>query len=227
MVREYRTFSDGSFSLLGEHAVITPAGLFGGYPGAPARFEVVRDSETAPISPQFGSKATAFPLKAGDIIRIRSQGGGGWGNPLERDVERVLEDVLDEKVSDPQARGVYGVVVDHSTSSVDMLATTAMRAGLASARLSLDAERGGAPSFQGGVRVSWMGEIVARRVGNGAGDLAEAFAPDHPTPLRFRIGVRTGPPDDVMELDEEAWRDLELREGQPLLVRSIYSGHQV
>lgn len=227
VVREYRTFSDGSFSLMGEHAVITPAGLVGGCPGAPAKFEVVRGGETAPISPEFGSKATAFPLKAGDVIHICSHGGGGWGDPLERDVERVLEDVLDGKVSDRQAREVYGVVVDHSGSSVDITATTAMRASLASARLFLDAKRGGAPSFQGGVRTAWMGEVAARRVGNGLGDLAEAFAPDHPTPLRFRIGVRTGLPDDVMELDEEAWRDLEIREGQRLLVRSIYSGHQI
>ena len=200
-VREYRIPSDGTFSLMGEHAMIPPAGVFGGYPGALARFEVLRDGETVPISPVHGSKATAFPLKAGDVLRICSQGAGGWGDPLEREPGRVLDDVLDGRVSRAQAAGLYGVILDDAGEAVDVPATLRKRRDLASARLYLRAARGGEAEFQMGVRVAWVGEAAARRIGappDGTHRLAEAFARPfsdnlQPAPFRFSV-VCPAPP---------------------------------
>ena len=70
-------------------------------------------------------------------MRIETTGGGGLGDPLNREPELVGLDVLEGKVSDEAAREVYGVVVhvvDDATFEVDAAATTAQRAQLRVAR---------------------------------------------------------------------------------------------
>jgi len=62
---------------------------------------------------------------------FESTGGGGYGSPLERDPQAVLDDVLDEYISAESARDVYGVVIDPATRQVDLAATQAARARLA------------------------------------------------------------------------------------------------
>ena len=54
-------------------------------------------------------------------------GGGGWGDPLERDVNLIKMDVLNEKVSIKRARDVYGVVIDEKTMEVDLTETKKLR----------------------------------------------------------------------------------------------------
>lgn len=65
---------------------------------------------------------------ANETFMFESTGGGGWGNPLSRSVEEVLEDVLDEYISIAAARSLYGVVIDPATLTVDQQATAALRA---------------------------------------------------------------------------------------------------
>jgi len=57
------------------------------------------------------SKCTV-PLQYGDSLIIKTPGGGGYGDPLERDPEQVLGDVLDELVSLEAAQSEYGVIID-------------------------------------------------------------------------------------------------------------------
>jgi N-methylhydantoinase B len=54
----------------------------------------------------------AATLQPGDVFHHRMPGGGGFGEPRERDREAVLQDVLDEKVSAAAARALYGVDVE-------------------------------------------------------------------------------------------------------------------
>ena len=61
-------------------------------------------------------------------------GGGGYGNPLERDPARVVADVEAEYVSVESARDDYGVVVDPNTVELDKAATNALRDRLRAAR---------------------------------------------------------------------------------------------
>jgi N-methylhydantoinase B len=75
------------------------------------------------------------PLKAGDVVRIVTTGGGGWGDPLEREVERVRMDVVCGVVSVRAAREDYGVVLVPSADvrvpwTVDEVATASLRAEL-------------------------------------------------------------------------------------------------
>ena len=68
-----------------------------------------------------------YPFANGEIFRFDSTGGGGWGNPFDRDVETVCQDVLDEYISIDAARNEYGVVIDPETVTVDLEATTLLR----------------------------------------------------------------------------------------------------
>jgi len=68
-------------------------------------------------------------IPRGSVYRQHAGGGGGYGNPLERPVSQVVEDVLDGVLSAKAARADYGVVVDPTTGAVDEAATAALRAG--------------------------------------------------------------------------------------------------
>jgi N-methylhydantoinase B/oxoprolinase/acetone carboxylase alpha subunit len=69
----------------------------------------------------------AYRFTPGERFLFESTGGGGWGNPLERDVNKVLDDVLDEYISIDTARDMYGVVIDPKTFQLDAPATAALR----------------------------------------------------------------------------------------------------
>jgi N-methylhydantoinase B len=70
------------------------------------------------------------PIRRGDVIRHIMAGGGGYGWPFDRDIERVVRDVRDEKVSIEAAREEYGVVIDPGTLLADHTATQNLRAQL-------------------------------------------------------------------------------------------------
>ena len=63
----------------------------------------------------------------GDLVRICTAGGGGWGDPLDREVSSVGRDVRGGFVTVESARRDYGVVVDENTMLVDARATEALR----------------------------------------------------------------------------------------------------
>jgi N-methylhydantoinase B len=73
------------------------------------------------------AKVLVAALKAGDAFRIRSGGGGGYGSPLEREAEMVLEDVRQGYVSVAAAAERYGVVIDAATLEIDWGATDKLR----------------------------------------------------------------------------------------------------
>jgi N-methylhydantoinase B len=66
-------------------------------------------------------------LKPGDVVVIDAAGGGGYGNPLERDPEMVVSDVIEGYVSLEKAREEYGVVIDSKTLKIDTEATKRLR----------------------------------------------------------------------------------------------------
>jgi N-methylhydantoinase B/oxoprolinase/acetone carboxylase alpha subunit len=70
----------------------------------------------------------AYRFAPGETFLFESTGGGGWGDPLEREVAKVLDDVLDEYISIETAQDVYGVVIDPKTLKLDEAATQSLRA---------------------------------------------------------------------------------------------------
>src|SRR5207302_11193867 len=100
----------------------------GGGPGAPNQL-VLRASSDDPYLVEH--TANWVPMEAGDEIVYDYGGGGGWGDPLDRDPAAVLDDVLDEYVSVEGAERDYAVVLTGSledlTLAIDIAATEKLR----------------------------------------------------------------------------------------------------
>jgi N-methylhydantoinase B len=102
-------------------------GQAGGLPGKITVGKLIRNGKEVEL-PYGHFTVNIFPVQKGDRILTWTGGGGGWGNPLERDIEAVRQDVLNELVSIERARDVYGVVIDPKTLQVDYEATKKLRA---------------------------------------------------------------------------------------------------
>jgi N-methylhydantoinase B len=113
-------------SLRGERFFTQPWGLFGGEAGGAARAWIENGDGT---TDEILSKRV-FTLYPGQRLHIHTPGGGGYGDPLTRDPERVRQDVLDRKVSPERAQETYGVVLSGPSLSVDGEATRQLRAAL-------------------------------------------------------------------------------------------------
>jgi len=133
--KHIRMLRDAHFMSIADRSVLSCWGVRGGRAGRP--FSVVVDPG-GPNERTVDALADAEPVRAGEVIRIRTTGGGGWDDPLERPYDEVARDVRWGKVSVAGARGDYGVVVG------DRGATEALRASLRAAR------PGDAPFFDRG-----------------------------------------------------------------------------
>jgi N-methylhydantoinase B len=99
-----------------------PWGLWGGTAGESGGYLLRLPEET-----EFQLMAGArIPVSVGASAIVRTGGGGGWGDPLERDVGKVVEDVREDMISREAARDLYGVVLDDDLR-LDLVATKALR----------------------------------------------------------------------------------------------------
>ena len=135
IVRVNRMLVDTIVTCEGErHESDEPWGIFGGDPGLNA--SVVRNRGQS-NEESWPSKFTGLSLAAGDTVEITVPNSGGYGDPLERDPELILSDVLDEFTTVELAREKYGVVIEPGTLRLDSNATKRLRAERCSAaRLS-------------------------------------------------------------------------------------------
>jgi len=121
--REYRLLADEAIlQVRSDRRAFRPFGLYGGGAGRPSMNYLNPDQNPEPLP----SKLT-MTMKKGDLFRHEVAGGGGWGDPLERDPALVLEDVLNDFVSPRSAREDYGVVLAGSPLAIDEAATAALR----------------------------------------------------------------------------------------------------
>jgi N-methylhydantoinase B len=124
--RQYTLLNpEATLQLRSDRMRFRPYGLAGGRPAAPTRN--VLNPGTAPR--EMPAKFAAV-LRRGDVIRHEQAGGGGHGDPLERDPALVAADVLNEKITPEYARREHGVVLDPARLEVDAEATRALRASL-------------------------------------------------------------------------------------------------
>jgi N-methylhydantoinase B len=93
-------------------------GLFGGKPGTRAQFLVNGEP---------GNSYGLTQMKPGDVVTIDAPGGGGYGNPLERDPEMVASDVMEGYVGLESAKTDYGVAINPETYEVDEKETKKLR----------------------------------------------------------------------------------------------------
>ncbi|HOF57848.1 MAG TPA: hydantoinase B/oxoprolinase family protein [Syntrophorhabdaceae bacterium] len=98
--------------------IYSAEGLFGGKSGAKAQFLV---------NGVQGNSYGLTQMKPGDVVTIDAPGGGGYGNPSEREPQMVLHDVIEGYVSIEEAKSEYGVVIDPTTLEIDTEETDRLR----------------------------------------------------------------------------------------------------
>jgi N-methylhydantoinase B len=134
--KQYRVLVDCHTIVTADRVHLGCYGVAGGQAGRP--FSVTVDLHGR--AKVLGGLVDGEPVKAGQVVRVITTGGGGWGDPLEREPELVRCDVEQQKVSLAAARRDYGVVLhtrdtDVDTEySVDEAATVRLRAELRAAR---------------------------------------------------------------------------------------------
>jgi N-methylhydantoinase B len=131
--KHLRMLRDAHFMSIADRSRLACWGVAGGRAGRP--FEVVIDPG-GPAERTVDALADAEPVRAGEVIRIRTTGGGGWGDPLDRPYDEVVRDVTWSKVSLAGARDDYGVVVGGTADEpeLDEAASVALRAARRAAR---------------------------------------------------------------------------------------------
>ncbi|HKX65933.1 MAG TPA: hydantoinase B/oxoprolinase family protein [Intrasporangium sp.] len=131
--KHLRMLRDAHFMSIADRSILACWGVKGGRAGRP--FEVTIDVGGADER-VVDALANAEVVKAGQVIRIRTTGGGGWGDPLERPYGEVERDLRWGKVSFEGARSDYGVVASGTKDEpvVDVAASDALRASLRAER---------------------------------------------------------------------------------------------
>jgi N-methylhydantoinase B len=123
-VRNYRLLcSEASFTVSAGRSKFPCWGVDGGMNGTPNYAVVYRQDE----DPLRVMKVAAMKVRKGDMVSLITGGGGGWGDPLKREPELVLRDVVNEYVTPEVAREVYGVEVNRDKMEVDAEATKKLR----------------------------------------------------------------------------------------------------
>jgi N-methylhydantoinase B len=126
-IRDMQFVEPALMSLEGDGHRHAPRGSFGGYDGTPGDVVLIKkDGKEHHLASKFQSRWA----EGGDVIRTVSPCAAGYGDPLERDPQRVLDDVLDEFISLESARTLYGVVIDLDSKTVDHAATEELRAAM-------------------------------------------------------------------------------------------------
>ncbi|MCF6097300.1 hydantoinase B/oxoprolinase family protein [Thermovorax subterraneus] len=125
LIRDYRILnSNAELTTIASRYRYLPWGVNGGSPGSNNKVQVFSNGNII-------ERATFsnFPLKKNDLVRFISGGGGGYGNPLDRDPMMVLEDVKNEYITLEKALKVYGVVIEEKegTLFVNMEKTQKLR----------------------------------------------------------------------------------------------------
>lgn len=141
--RDYRLLApSGELSILGNRVRVPPYGLFGGHHGAAARYRIDAGTpEERLAAPEFGAKKSMVPLMHNQVVAQETAGGGGYGDPLDRDPSAVVRDVEYGYVSRRSAFEDYGVVIDDD-GVLDRKSTVARRRTL-SDRTGRDGANGG------------------------------------------------------------------------------------
>jgi N-methylhydantoinase B len=108
ILREYTNLAEARFSIRSSKHVIPPKGVAGGHDGRCGDLTI---NPGTPDAKHLPTRYADYPLKAGNVFRLETPGGGGLGDPFERDPDSVLSDVVQGYVSPEKAATDYGVAV--------------------------------------------------------------------------------------------------------------------
>jgi N-methylhydantoinase B len=133
-LKEFRTLGDSYFLSVADRSILACWGVEGGRAGQPFRVTVDPGGPGERVLPGLCDDE---PIPPGTLVRVETTGGGGWGDPLDREPARVVLDVVQGKVSARAAREAYGVVLTAGADGEaghDASATASLRRKLREAR---------------------------------------------------------------------------------------------
>jgi len=129
IIMSYRFLEPGLIAIHDDRWFTYPWGVNGGAPGARAR-KILEKADGSQVI--VGNKREDISVEAGDMLHFITWGGGGWGDPLERDPALVAKEIVQGLVTSEGARN-YGVVAD-AEGVVDLPATLALRKAMSAAQ---------------------------------------------------------------------------------------------
>ena len=212
---------EATYSVLADGAVLPAFGILGGGSGIPVGSHVIRDGGELRF-PTPG-KVGGFRLVKDDVLVLQSAGGGGYGDPLERPVERVVGDLRDGYISPAACRERYGVVVRDGLE-VDSAATASLRRELAARRLWLTVTATDDTLYLRGAvsrrRICRLNPADAQRAGLADGAIVELVAA-RAAPLRAWLVPDADVAAGHVPLDPLSRRVLGVAAGEPLHIRPL------
>jgi N-methylhydantoinase B len=152
IIMSYRFLEPGVIAIHDDRWFVPPWGVNGGKPGARARKIIEKPDGSQTI---VGNKVEDITVEANDVLHFVTWGGGGWGDPLDRDPALVAKEVLQGLVTAQGARA-YGVVL--GDDGVDEAASAALRDAMRK-------ERGDAPLFDYGPDLARLRENCLAETG--------------------------------------------------------------
>jgi len=222
MRRELRLVEEeASYSVLSDRAVLPPYGMGGGYSSAQVKASFMREGREREF-PTPG-KVSGFRLRRGDVAVMQSAGGGGYGDPCQRDPEKVRADVVEGYVSGERARERYGVVFD-ARGRVDPTATESQRRAIREAvrRVEVFADESDPyDGRRGRHRVLRVSPALARSLNLESDGLVELLGAN-PAPLRAWVKVDSERVErDSVGLDAFGRRVLGVEPGEAVILRQF------
>jgi N-methylhydantoinase B len=216
--RDVRVLCDeAALSVLSDRNTIPPYGVRQGLGGSPNRFSVVRDGkEIAPS--HLPGKVTGFTMRRDDVLVMCTAGGGGLGDPLDRDPGNVANDVRYAYISADKARDTYGVML--SETGVDETETLSRRQHLRSQRMHLVCGTLEGAEFADNRRVAALSARTAGLLQLAPGTLIEVPSALGPS-LRAWIAIDDNLLDDICALGASALTTLGIRPGTRVWIRQV------
>jgi N-methylhydantoinase B len=206
------------YSVTCDRAIIPPWGTLGGASAAPI-LNYIEDTRGGRTEFHLG-KISSYPVRRDDRLTLQAAGGGGYGDPLEREPARVCEDVLDGYVSVERAAGTYGVIV-RSDGTWDEALTRERRRQLRAARHHGVVVASEAPAYagiRGSHRIQRLAPEWLGRLGVVEGDLIELIVP-RAAPLRAWVRADPVQGPGLVPLDALGRALLEVEEGHRVELR--------
>lgn len=212
--------SDGYLSVVSDRNVIPPFGIAGGMSGYANRFVVSRDGKLLEPSPLPG-KVTNFHMHKGDILIEMSNGGGGYGDPLDRDPMMVCQDVLEGLIDEDKAREIYGVVI--RAGDVDKEATVRVRKEIEKSRPQFTVAAVNDQEYMNGRRICRLSSDGASILAVADNDIVE-YLGSNGVPLRAWVEIDPKVRENQAPVGEIGLKILGLKQGDRVTLRRVENG---
>jgi N-methylhydantoinase B len=211
--------NSASLSILSDRNIIPPYGVMGGSYGAPNHVVVKRGDSVIEPSAHPG-KVAGFALNDGDIVVMETAGGGGYGDPLERDTQKVLRDVSLGYLSADEAFKRYGVAIA-ADGQVDAEATRKKREEIKSSRVLLALQLVNTELLDGFRRIVEVPRAAAARLSLSDGALVEIVTAEHASPRAWARIVDSS--DNVLRVDAATLALVAGMVGDQVELRAVHS----